>query len=94
MKRLIALLLVCLGTPAFAQGQVTILRGSSAPPEPTPSPPPAPVVVERQTVIQLPAYSTTYWPLVVVNPGPLPHGRAHTAAPAVPNGWPLLGRNR
>jgi hypothetical protein len=92
MKRLIALLLVCLGTPAFAQGQVTILRGSSAPPEPTPSP--APVVVERQTVIQLPAYSTTYWPLVVVNPGPLPHGRAHTAAPAVPNGWPLLGRNR
>jgi hypothetical protein len=94
MTRLIALLLlllVCLGTPAFAQGQVTILRGSSAPPEPTP---PAPMVVERQTVIQLPAYSTTYWPLVVVNPGPLPHGHPHTAAPAVPNGWPLLGRNR
>jgi len=94
MKRLAALLLL-VATPAFAagDGEVTVLRGTSAPPTPWYQPP-EPAVVERQTVIYLPPYSASYWPPVIVNPIPPRHRPELTTAPAVPNGWPLLGRNR
>ena len=76
---------------------VTVLRGSAALPEPAappPQPQPQPAVVERQTVIYLPAYSMSYWPPVVVSQAPLRHRPAPAAAPAVPDGWPLIGRER
>lgn len=51
LRRLVALLLLT-GTPAFAanDGQVTILRGEPAPPQPWYEPPPQPVVVEYPVV--------------------------------------------
>jgi hypothetical protein len=96
MKRLLAILLLA-ATPALAadNGAVTVLRGTPAPPQPWYEPPPPPVVVDRQTtVIYLPDYSSSYWPPLIVNQVPLRHGRGTASAPPVPNGWPLLGRNR
>jgi hypothetical protein len=93
MKRLLALLLLVATTPAFAgEGEVTILRGSSAPPQPWYEPPPPPP--PQPPVVYLPSYSMSYWLPLIVSPGPLHHRLAPTTAPAVPDGWPLLGRNR
>ena len=93
MRRRLAILLLA-GTPAFASdGAVTVLRGTPAPAQPWYEPPPPPVVVDRQTVIYLPDYSATYWPPLIVSPDPPRHRRAPAATP-VPNGWPLIGRNR
>lgn len=91
--RLFAAVALCAaGSALAAEPPVTILRGSSAPPEPAPPPPRA--VVERQTVIYLPSYSASYWPPVIVGQVPRRHRLAPATAPAVPNGWPLLGRDR
>ena len=51
MKRLVALLL-CLAAPALAAEEVTILRGTPAPPTPwyEPPPPPQPVVVYQPVI--------------------------------------------
>ena len=79
MKRLLVLLLL-VGTPAFAADQpVTILRGSSAPPTPwyePPPPPPEPVVVYQPVI-----YPLYFYPL------PVRQHRNHGAA-----GWPLFRR--
>jgi len=95
VKRLLTILLLA-GTPAFAanDGEVTILRGTPAPPQPWYQPPPPPVVVEQQTVIYPPSYSMSYWPPLIVNQVPPRHRGAPAVAPPVPNGWPLLGRSR
>ena len=88
---------IALGAPAALAADppsVTILRGTPAPPEPAPPPPAPPAVVERQTVIYLPAYSQSYWPPVIVTQAPLRHRLGPAVAPAVPNGWPLIGRDR
>jgi hypothetical protein len=67
MKRLAALLLL-VGTPAFAaDGPVTILRGSSAPPTPwyeppaPPPPPPQPVVIYQPVVYPQLFYVLPTW---------------------------------
>ncbi|MBS0527522.1 MAG: hypothetical protein JSS04_28120 [Proteobacteria bacterium] len=95
---LLAFAAIAMGAPAAALAAdpppVTVLRGSTTPPEPAPPPPAAPAVVERQTVIYLPSYSVSYWPPVIVNHAPLRHRLGPTAVPAVPNGWPLFGRDR
>jgi hypothetical protein len=85
MKRLIALLLLCLGPPAFTQGDVTILRGTPAPP---PLPPPAPELAPPQViVVQPPAavYPTYYYGLPYYAP-PVRHHQRST------EGWPLFRR--
>jgi len=95
---ILAFAAIALGAPGAAlaadPSPVTVLRGAAAPPQPWYEPPPPPVVVERETVIYLPSYSLSYWPPLFVSQVPRRHGGAPTAAPAVPNGWPLMGRNR
>ena len=84
MTRLIALLLLCLGPPAFAQGEVTILRGTPAPP-----PPPAPELAPPQViVVQPPAavYPPTYYYGL---PYYAPPVRQHQPST---EGWPLFRR--
>ena len=64
----VALLGLCTAMPALADApEVTILRGSSAPPEPV-TPPPAPerTVVEYRYLPAPPAYSVYYAPLLPV----------------------------
>ena len=92
MKRLIALLLLCLSSPAFAEGEVTILRGTPAPPPP-PAPEPAPTQV---IVVQPPAqdYPPTYYY------GAPYYGAPYYVQPGRPvrqqqrnfDGWPLFRR--
>ena len=83
MKRWTALLLLCLSPSAFAQGDVTVLRGTPAPP-----PPPAPPQV---IVVQPPAvaYPPTYYypqPYYGVPPvQPPPRQRSY-------DGWPTFRR--
>lgn len=57
MTRLAVLFLLLLATPAFAANDETptILRGTSAPPQPWYQPPPQPVVVE------VPVYQPVYY---------------------------------
>ena len=79
MKKLLAVLLLFATPAAAGDGEVTILRGSSAPPQPwyqPPEPPPEPVVIPP--VI----YPTYFYAL------PARQHRAHGAA-----GWPLLRRS-
>ena len=86
MKRLVALLLL-FAVPAFAaDGEVTILRGTPAPPTPwyqPPPPPPAPSVppaVVYQPVIYPPFYYVPFGGSVA---GPQQR---------IPDGWPLFRR--
>ncbi|MBN9089720.1 MAG: hypothetical protein J0J01_22645 [Reyranella sp.] len=83
MKRLLALLLLA-ATPAFAAsaGEVTVLRGTAAPPTPwyePPVPPPQPVVIYQPTI---------YPPLFYHVPRVVGPGRQHRS----PDGWPLFRR--
>ena len=64
----VALIGLCTAFPAFADApEVTILRGSSAPPEPA-APPPSPerTVVEYRYLPAPPAYPVYYAPLLPV----------------------------
>jgi hypothetical protein len=82
MKRLAALVLL-LATPAFAaSGEVTVLRGTPAPPTPwyePPPPPPQPVVVYQPLIYQPGLYAQPFYA------APL---RQHR----IPDGWPLFRR--
>jgi hypothetical protein len=64
----VALTGLSLAPPAFAEGpEVTILRGSSAPPEPVPPPaPPQPMIVEYRYLPAPPTYPVYYAPLLPV----------------------------
>ena len=96
--RFLALLLLATGVagacPALAE--VTILRGSSAPP---PAVPPAePVVLTQREVVDVPVYSPPVYyvtfpaPLVRHHlPAPGAWGMTSGAAPGVASGWPLFG---
>lgn len=88
MKRLVALLMLA-ATPAFAGdgGEVTVLRGTAAPPTPwyeppaPPPPPQQPVVIYQQPTIYPPFFYSV--PPVVVGPG-----RQTRSS----DGWPLFRR--
>ena len=85
MKWWVALLLLCLSPPAFAQGEVTILRGTPAPPPPA-APEPAPpqvIVVQPPAVAYPPAYY--YLPPYSFVPPVRQHQRGY-------DGWPLFRR--
>ena len=86
MKRLLALLLLVAATPAGAagSGEVTILRGTAAPPTPWYEPP-APLPPRQPVVVYQPVI---YPPLFYYVPPAIGPVRQHRT----PDGWPLFRR--
>jgi len=91
----LAVALLVLGAPAVAQ-EVTVLRGSSAPP-PQPAPAPTTTIIQREVIyrpvyLDAPGYVWMGAPLLRAGPRVTPS--AVPVQSGVANGWPLISAGR
>lgn len=92
----LALTLAVIATPALAQ-DVTVLRGSSAPPPPQAALAPATVVIQREIIYQpmyLDAPGYVWVGAPIVRPGSRGVPPAIPGQSGVANGWPLISAGR